>query len=525
MTVVPLENLPGIPALARGLASGDPDVSAFLPDRPETETIQDRAARVLERFSWRASSRADPELSELATGRVAGVFTGQQVGLFGGPVLTLVKAIAAVKLARDLTGRGTALCPVFWCASEDHDLVEVTRVALPGPDGPVEAGPDPTAFTANRKPVGDLVPGVDLEAIVARAVEGLAQPPDEDARQAFLSLAKGRTFREGFVGTLRWLTAAPELRFANAARSEDKPDLVPLAARLVRERAAVRALLAEREARLTAAAHPLQVTADPAALPLFAIVAGERYLVRETRDGLELKGQENGEALPPEEVVARFESGAWLPSFSALTRPLAASTLYPVAATILGPAEIAYWAQAYPLFDWAGLVPPVIVPRPMVALLSPVARRLLAKLDITITEVLQGTDALLKKCGAGRAHEILAGLEAAKGAALEALQALRPELAAIDLSLEKAVETTREKLAFAFEKLAEKTAGAAGRADETLAAQVKRVAAEIAPGGTLVERVYSALPYALRYGRDGIAGPLTRDLRWDVPGLQVIELS
>ena len=82
----------------------------------------------------------------------------------------------------------------------------------------------------------------------------------------------------------------------------------------------------------------------------------------------------------------------------------------------------------------------------------------------------------------------------------------------------------QEKTAFAFQKLAEKTAGAAGRADERTATQVARLAEEILPQGTLAERVYSALPYALRFGRGPLVGALRRELKWNEAGLQVIEL-
>ena len=172
MTAIPLARVPGIPALARGLATGTPDVSAFLPDRPELETIARRARAVLAAFRPRSvSAGTDARLAAFARGEVPAVFAGQQAGLFGGPLLTLVKALAAEKLAADLAARGTAAGPAFWCASEDHDLVEVTRLVLPGPDGPADVGPDASALAGNRSPVGTLPVGVDVEALVAKAAE------------------------------------------------------------------------------------------------------------------------------------------------------------------------------------------------------------------------------------------------------------------------------------------------------------------------------------------------------------------
>ncbi|MGZ6971560.1 MAG: hypothetical protein ACXVID_07850, partial [Thermoanaerobaculia bacterium] len=108
--------------------------------------------------------------------------------------------------------------------------------------------------------------------------------------------------------------------------------------------------------------------------------------------------------------------------------------------------------------------------------------------------------------------------------ALRALDAEEPALLAVDSSLEKAIQTTREKTGFAFEKLVEKVAGAAGRADERTTAQVGRLLDEILPGGVLAERAYSALPYVLRFGREAVVGTLRRELVWNEPGLQVISL-
>jgi bacillithiol biosynthesis cysteine-adding enzyme BshC len=525
MTKVPLACVPGIPALARGLATGTPDVSAFLPDRPEFTNIAARVRDVRAAFRpWTMAPETDPGLARLARGERAAILSGQQVGLFGGPLLTLVKALAAEKLAADLEAHGTAARAVFWCASEDHDLVEVTRLVLPGPDGPKDFGPNVGALAENRSPVGELPVGVDVEALVRAAAAGLAQPRDEEAA-ALAAAHRGKTFFGAFSATLAWLLSDDSgdgMPVVDAASRADKPALVPLASRIVRERADVKRLLAERGAALEAAGHPLQVTSDPAALPLFARVGGERLLLVERGSHLALKGRDG--SFETEEVVERFTSGAWLPSFSALTRPLAASTLLPVAATILGPAEIAYWAQSWPLFAWAGIVPPVMVPRPMVALIPPATARLLTKLGFSVTDVLEGPEAMLRKKGTGKVQTLLNRLTAVREGAIRDLEGLKPALLAVDPSLEKAVQTTREKTAFAFEKLVEKTASAAGRADEHVAQQVNRLAEEIFPGGTLAERVYSVLPYVLRFGREAVVGALRRELLWNEPGLQVIDL-
>jgi len=518
---IPLETLPGIPLLARGHAIGTPDVSRFLGAQASADAIAARAAEVLSAFRPRAG--ADAPLAALAAGKRAAVLTGQQVGLLTGPLLTTVKALATVKVAEALTAAGTPLAPVFWCASEDHDLVEVTRVSLPGPDGPVEAGPDPEPLARNRRPVGGLPVGVDVAAILERARADAGSLADEESLEALRAAHAGATLGSAFVASLSWLLGEPALLFADAARAEEKPVLVPLAVRLVREREVVRRLLDARAAELAAAGHPLQVVSEPGALPLFAIVDGERLLLREREGALELKGRD-AERFATEHVVARFEAGEWLPSFSARSRPLAASTLYPVAATVLGPAELAYWAQMLPLFEWAGLVPPVLVPRPMAAPVTAAERRTLGRLGLGLADLFAGVETLISRRGAARAGELLDELVALRDGALSGLDALAPRLAAVEAGLGKNVAATRENVRFAFEKLADRARAAAGRADEAEVRQLRRLAAALAPGGRPAERLYPPLPWLLRHGRAGLVGPLKEQLRWDVAGLQEIDL-
>jgi bacillithiol synthase len=517
---VPLDRVPGIPALARGLATGAPDVSEFLPRVATPAAIAAHAAAVRRAFRPRsAAAGADPRLQGLARGESAAVLTGQQAGLFGGPHLTLVKAVAAEKIAEDLSKAGTPAAAAFWCASEDHDLVEVTRVVLPTPEGPRDFGPDPAALAANRAPVGALPITADLDAILEAAAANLGGPPDEDALAALRGAHAGATYGAAFTRTLGWLLDG-ELPVVDAADAAEKPALVPLAVRLVRERRDVRALLETRGTALAKAGHPLQVKTDAAALPLFVRVGAERLLLVDEAGRLALKGRDG--TFAEEDVVARLESGDWLPSFSALTRPLAASVLYPVGATVLGPAEVAYWAQSWPLFAWAGIVPPAVLLRPFVALETSSARRLLAKLEIGLGDVLAGSDALLRKKGAGSARALLARVTSIPERAIADLDAARPALVAVDASLEKAVEATREKLTFAFEKLVEKTEAAAGRADAQVTQQVRRLMDELLPDGKLAERLYPVLPYVLKLGRAAVVGALRRDLKWDEPGLQEI---
>jgi bacillithiol biosynthesis cysteine-adding enzyme BshC len=457
------------------------------------------------------------------SGSSAVVTTGQQVGLFTGPLLTTVKTAALLDLKRCLEAEGLPVEALFWCASEDHDLAEVTRVYLPGPDGPRDLGPEVGPLASNRRPVGALDPGVDLGRMAEEAIgreEGALFA--SDARE-FAAIAEGRTFHDGFVRSLSWLLGNPPLLFADAAAPGDKPALVPLAIRVVRERETVRAILDRQAAELVARGLPLQVTAERTALPLFAIVGTSRLLIREEAGVFTLKGDEGG-AWTEAEVVARFTSGEWAPSFSALTRPLAVSWLHPVAASVLGPAEVAYWRQMLPLFGWAGLVPPVIVPRPSVVLLGRAERKMAERVGVPLAELLAAPEKARRSRAAERHADLLAGLGDVERGAREGLEALRPSLVGLDASLGKGLDATAQNVTFSVGKLRERVLTAAARADEAFGRDLDRLLAALLPAGKLAERVYSPLVYLPRHGRERLREKLLGEVRWSDPGPQVIEL-
>src|SRR3984885_9672525 len=128
-------------------------IQLFYPNSPhfeewlqdEAATISYEAARrervtaILERQnkSWNGSAQTLANLERLRKGAAA-VVTGQQVGLFGGPMFAIYKALTAVKLAEEATAAGVDAVPVFWLATYDHDLAEVNHVAIPGAEGSLQ---------------------------------------------------------------------------------------------------------------------------------------------------------------------------------------------------------------------------------------------------------------------------------------------------------------------------------------------------------------------------------------------------
>ena len=91
-----------------------------------------RVADVLEKQNrrWGASAAALASIEKFRQGAVACI-SGQQVGVFGGPFYSVLKAVSALQMAEELSAQGIPAIPVFWLATEDHDLEEIASVTIP----------------------------------------------------------------------------------------------------------------------------------------------------------------------------------------------------------------------------------------------------------------------------------------------------------------------------------------------------------------------------------------------------------
>src|SRR3954462_1065594 len=111
--------------------------AAVAGDYPAERRLAVAAALERQNREWGASPATLENIARLRNGASA-VVTGQQVGLFGGPLFAIYKALTAVKLAAEAQAGGVDCVPVFWLATTDHDLAEVNHISIPGADGSLQ---------------------------------------------------------------------------------------------------------------------------------------------------------------------------------------------------------------------------------------------------------------------------------------------------------------------------------------------------------------------------------------------------
>src|SRR5271157_2169681 len=299
---LPFPQIPYSTRLFLDYLSYSPSVRAMYPRSPIfSEWVKDesqhviydaarrsRVSEILERqnSAWGASPKTVANMERLRRGALAAV-TGQQVGLFGGPLFSIFKALTAVKLAEQATAAGVDCVPVFWLATEDHDLAEVDHVALLSEHGlPEPFVVEGAAFESNAiadAPVGAVKFGPEIDPVVERAATLLG---DSEVtawlRQAY---RPGETLGSAFALLFTRLFAEWGVILLDPA-DKDFHDLAKPLFRAAIEAASEldEALLARGKAIETAGYHQ-QVKVTSASTLLFEVKNGARTVVRRRNNG------------------------------------------------------------------------------------------------------------------------------------------------------------------------------------------------------------------------------------------------
>jgi bacillithiol biosynthesis cysteine-adding enzyme BshC len=426
------------------------------------------------------------------------VVTGQQVGLFGGPLLTLLKAATAVARAKEATSTtGVTHVPVFWLASEDHDLAEVDQVALLSKHsvetlklGLQDAG----------KPVGGVDLGPGVEAVLDQACELLSYAPICDLlRECYTS---GTTLAGAFSRFIARLFAGQGLIVMDAA-GRDFRRLGAGVLRAAIERAGeFEAALLGRTKELEAGGYHAQVLVKPGASLLFLVDAdtGRRQALKHIGGDAWKAGSRSYTSAG---LLAILDAEPERLSPNALLRPVFQDAILPTAAYIGGPAEIAYFAQSAVLYEGiAGRITPIL-PRFSATLLEPAIAAVMAKDEVSLEEVFTAKtiDALTLRLGA-RAMPIEGKRKlAAAGNAMDAeLQALTGYLASLDESLGRSALVSASKMRYQMNRLRRMAATFETQKDASLRKHAEAMMLHLFPDSHPQERVIGGVWFLAQAG-------------------------
>jgi bacillithiol synthase len=470
-------------------------------------------ATILERQnrSLGASEEALRNISRLRDGAPA-VVTGQQVGLFGGPLFSLLKAASVAKLAEE-----TGSVPVFWLASEDHDLDEINFVNLPAAEHLQKFAV--SVPHQENAPVGAIIFGDEITAAV-RQVEALFGTSAISELMAD-SYRKGENFAGAFARFYAKVVGDLGIIFLDPFDAELHRVAQPLYRAALERSEEINQALHERGQELESAGYHAQVKVTPLHTLCFYLQNGARTPVRHEGDDF-LIGERK---LSRSELLA--ETGRCPERFSAnvLLRPVIEDYLLPTLCYIGGPSEIAYFAQAETVYRLLSSRVTPILPRISATLVEPRQAKLLKRYGLTLPDIFAGPEKLREVIAARVLPE---GVMNSFDVALEHLDqdmlAIRQALEKLDRTLVDAAENAASKVRYQLRGLRDKAARAESRKNTELQRHANELSTMLYPNKGLQEREIGTAYFLLKYGA-GLVKTLKQTLKVGCVEHQVVLLD
>jgi bacillithiol biosynthesis cysteine-adding enzyme BshC len=465
-------------------------------------------ARVLaERNARWLTEQSRRRLEAVAAGEGVAVVAGQQAGVLGGPLYTLYKALALLRLADWAESQlEMPVLPLFWTAANDSDLVEAGSATVVDRANTLRSftlHTHPAILPLEGRPVGRIPLGEAAAALNGWLKEVLHET---EFRAGLLAdVAAAYTPEETVAGAFEellggWLGPRGLVLLDPLWPGLEGPSAV-LFRRVLADPLGAGEVLAATGTLLRRAGYHRQLGLPGGRLPLFVTGSGGRRRPLRVGPGADLFEVEGEGTAKGKELLD--PGGPWRLDAGAALRPLLQDYLLPTMAFVGGPSEIAYWAQIGPLYARLEVAPPVIMPRPRVLLLPRVAARVLEKYGLSPPDLADGPEAIIGRIARSLFPDDLErAFEGTREDLLAALETLKGQVAAFDPTLAAPFETAAGRLSGELDRLRGKAVANLGRQQETVRAQIAKAAVWLFPRGRPQERVLGLLPFALRHGLD-----------------------
>lgn len=435
-----------------------------------------------------ASGVAAERIARSAGGRGIVVTSGQQPGLFGGPLYSFVKALSARALADQLERvLGIPVAPVFWAATDDADFAEAAVVTVA-----LEGGPRELSLPA-RAPAGTPMarapmPTEDVEPLVEALREASGSAPHSQfLNDAIRCSCEGRTVGGGYVAFMRAVLEPLGIAVLDASHPAVTHAGRDVLLRAARDAASIATAVHRRSDAIAAAGFTPQVDE----------VAG-LSLVFTQSNGVKRR-------LPLQEAASVQSEAALSPTV--LLRPVLERAILPTAAYLGGPGEIAYFAQVSAVAEALAIATPLVLPRWSTTIIEPRVQKILDELGLTVEDLADphAADTQVARRGMPPAVEnALRGLREDITAAIERLRRANDGLVA-----DPVIQGLQHSLSHRLDRTDRRFVAAVKRRDADAMRRIATARGLLFPFGDRQERKLSFVPFLARYGESLIEQMLT----------------
>lgn len=444
------------------------------------------------------------------------VTTGQQPGLFGGPLYSIYKALTTLSLARALEAElARPVLPLFWVASDDHDWAEADHTYTIDSKNELRL-----VRVADPGAKGRSIHRVGLANELAAALTEFMQLlPTTDFSDSYVKLLldahdSSATLSSSFQQVMEGLLGPQGLFFTDAANPvvKDRSSAVLLA-----ELDAVEseALLRGTAESLEANGYHVQVHIMEGGVNLF--LEGPAGRERLYRDDAGFHLHHSGERLTRDDILARIQADPSVLSPNVLLRPIVESAVFPVVSYVAGPGEMAYYAQIRGLYESHGMQMPVIHPRYGVTAVEPKIRKVMDKFGVGLETLSRPHHEIASEIAKDEVPvDVIKALGTLRGAVGEESSKLLEAALAIDPTLKGPVTHARNTSFAAIQEVEKKIVQTVRRQNEIALAQLEKAQLHLFPEGKPQERVLNPFYYLFRFGNPFMAA-LVDALKVDLP--------
>ena len=462
-----------------------------------------RVPDALERIN-RAAGSSDLTFKHIEILRHPGsvaIVTGQQSGLFTGPLYTIHKALTVIKLASCLREQGVEAVPVFWIASEDHDYEEVNHLKVLDREGQLktiryEAGDLPKDAPVGRVVLCDGITKTIDEFMALLPPSEFTPDIERDLRE---SHAPGGGFAQAFAKLMARLFKNYGVVLLDPLDEELKQVVAPLYSQALEKSEEIARALVARSSELEAAGYHAQVHVSEDMVPLFIVDDGRRVAMTRENGRFQVKGSDRSFAHEELASLASRCPSCFSPNVT--LRPVVQDYLLPTAAYIGGPAEIAYFAQLRAVYETLERQEPCVLPRASFTIVEGRHQKTMKKYGLELRDFFDGLHAAVTKVVEQSLDRGTAkSFEETERVLNEQLDKLEASLGKADRTLSSSVEGARAKMLYQIEHLRTRFIHASAHREETAYRQVERACTTLFPEKNLQERELNAYYFLSRYG-------------------------
>ena len=533
----PFRQIPHTMQLFTDFLSWSPSIQPFYARSPHfSEWVKDetaavsydsarraRVADILERQNraWDASPQTLDNIARLRGGASA-LVTGQQVGLFGGPLFSVFKALSTVKLAQEATAAGSDCVPVFWLATTDHDLDEISHVSILGPDGSLQKLSATTRGLPDA-PVGTVMFGPEIEPVVEAATGLLGD--SEITKLLREAYRPGENFGSAFARLFSRMFAERGVILLDASDPEFHRIAAPIYSAAIERAAELDDALLARGRELEAAGYHQQVKVTPLSTLLFTLRDGARIPIHRRPNGSGAEFLVKDEVISPAEMLRRAASEPEQFSANVLLRPVVQDYLLPTLAYVGGAAEVAYFGQGAVVYKalLGGATP--ILPRFSATIVEAKPQALLERYGLSVPDIFQGPDAMRETLAKhALPSDLQSAFDGAESSLKQSLGSIQQSLERLDKTLVEAAANAGSKMQHQLEQLRSRAARAELRQSEILGRHSELLANALYPNKVLQEREIGGVYFVARQGPE-LLHDLYDTLRTDCLDHQIMSLS